>query len=126
VDENELSHEIIGAAIEVHKELGPGIFESTYEECLAFELQMRGIPFERQIVLPVIYKGNRFPNGYRVDLWVDNLVIVELKSVENMTPLFFKQLRSYLQLSGCKLGLLINFNVEQLRMGGIKRIANKL
>ena len=120
---NELTSAIIGAAIEVHRELGPGLLESTYEACLARELQELGLAFERQAALPARYKGLEIECGYRVDLLVDGTVIVELKAVNDTNAVHEAQLMSYLRLSGCKVGLLINLNVEVLR-DGIKRIVN--
>ena len=112
---------IIGAAIAVHRELGPGLLESAYEACLAFELGQRGLSVERQRPLPVVYRGQRLDCGYRLDLFVEGLVIVGLKTVEQITPLHEAQLMSYLKLSGCTVGLLINFNVRQLTQG-LKRL----
>jgi len=117
---NEISGAIIGAAIDVHRALGPGLLESTYEACLAFELADRGWRIAQQKELPVIYRNRQIDCGYRIDLMVENVVIVELKSVEKIAPIHEAQLMSYLKLSGCPLGLLINFNVEVLR-DGIKR-----
>jgi len=118
MDENELSNKIVGAAIEVHKTLGPGLLESTYEGCLCHELALNQIPFERQASLPVIYKGIRLDCGYRVDM--DNKVILELKSVVDVQPIHKAQLLTYLKLSGLKLGLLRNFNVVLMK-DGIKK-----
>jgi GxxExxY protein len=122
---NEITEAIIGAAIEVHRQLGPGLLESIYEACLAFELADRGLPVERQKDLPVVYRGVRVDCGYRIDLLVANKVVVELKAVEHLAPIHEAQLLSYLKLSGHKLGLLINFNATILK-SGIRRIANKL
>lgn len=113
---------VIGAAIEVHRSLGPGLLESAYEECLCRELALREIPYERQRVLPVEYKGIRLESGYRIDLLVANSVVVEIKAVEELLPIHEAQLLTYLRLGGWTLGLLINFNVEVLRKG-IKRRA---
>lgn len=112
---------IIGAAIEVHRELGPGLLESTYEACLAYELAQRGLKVERQKPLPVVYKGLKLDIGYRVDLLVEDRVVVELKAVDHLEPIHEAQLLSYLRLSGCNVGLLINFNVRILK-DGIKRL----
>ncbi len=117
----ELTHEIIGAAIEVHRTLGPGLLESAYEECLARELTLRNIPFEQQKPLPVVYKEVKLECGYRVDLLVAGRVIVELKSVEALAPIHDAIVLTYLRLSNCKIGLLINFNVLALK-DGIKRL----
>ncbi|HET9177169.1 MAG TPA: GxxExxY protein [Terriglobia bacterium] len=118
----ELTHAIIGAAIEVHRQLEPGLLESAYEECMARELALRSIPFDRQKPLPVVYKGVRLECGYRLDLLVDGRVVVELKPVEALAPIHGAILLTYLKLSGCKIGLLINFNCAVLK-GGIRRRA---
>lgn len=123
--ENQVSDKIIGAAIEVHRQLGPGLLESTYETCLAHEFMLRGIPFERQKAINVHYKGVELDCGFRVDLFVDNLVILELKAVDSLAPIHEAQILTYLKLTGCKLGLLLNFNTRLLR-NGIKRIALNL
>ena len=120
--EDKLSNLIIGAAIEVHKSLGAGLLESAYEACLAYEFMQRGIPFEQQKPLPVIYKGNRLECGYRLDFLVDNLVIVELKSISMFNPVHEAQVITYLKLSKLKLGMLLNFNVRLMKEG-IKRVA---
>ncbi|OGI50485.1 MAG: GxxExxY protein [Candidatus Muproteobacteria bacterium RIFCSPHIGHO2_02_FULL_65_16] len=125
MDENELSNEVIGAAIEVHKHLGPGLLESIYQTCLAHELTNRGFKVAREAVFPVRYKGLEFPAAYRADLVVQDKLILELKAVDVMLPVYAAQLLSYLRMSGLKLGLLINFNVSHLR-DGIKRIVNQL
>jgi len=118
---NGLSREVIGAAIEVHKALGPGLLESAYEECLCQELKMRNIPFERQVDLPIEYKGIKLSAGYRMDIVVENLLVLELKSTEKLLPIHQAQLITYLRLSNIWLGLLINFNVPTLKQG-IKRL----
>jgi GxxExxY protein len=123
--EDMLSNEIIGAAIEVHRHLGPGLLESAYEECLCHELGDRKILFERQEPLPIAYKGRTLDCGYRLDLVVEGLVILELKAVDHLEPIHRAQLLTYLKLSKLKLGILINFNVPILT-AGIKRIVNKL
>jgi GxxExxY protein len=120
---NELSKRVIGAAIEVHRQLGPGLLESAYEACLCHELALHSIPFERQVPLPVLYKGLEIDCAYRLDLIVGGLVILELKAVEKFLPIFDAQLLTYLRLSQLWLGLLINFNVEMLK-DGIKRLVN--
>jgi GxxExxY protein len=122
---DKISEAIIGAAIDVHKALGPGLLESAYETCIAYELAERGWPVESQLTLPLIYKGLTLDSGYRLDLLVAKRVIVEVKSVEHLLPIHQAQLLSYLKLSGCKLGLLINFNVTLLKHG-IVRIVNGL
>ncbi len=118
---NELSHEIIGAAIEVHRHLGPGLLENAYQVCLCHELTLRKIPFNPQLELPVSYKGISLDCAYRMDIVVDDLVLLELKAVERMEAVFEAQVITYLKLSGLWLGLLMNFNVPVLR-DGIKRI----
>ncbi len=122
-DINELTGEAIGAAIEVHKALGPGLLESVYEECLCKELELRGIPFVRQKELPVEYKGVKLDCGYRLDVVVADELIVELKACENLEPIHEAQLLTYLRLTGIHVGLLINFNVPVLKKG-IKRLVN--
>ena len=123
--EDELSNEIIGAAIEVHRNLGPGLLESAYEECLCYELAHRGIKYERQKLLPVAYKGTKLDCGYRLDVVVNDLVVLELKAVDQVQPIHSAQLLTYLKLSNLKLGIMINFNVTALK-NGIKRIVNEL
>ena len=123
MDINDLTGEVIGAAIEVHKALGPGLIESTYEECLCIELGLRNIPFERQKEIPIEYKGVNLNHAYRLDIVVPNKLIVELKACESLEPIHDAQLLTYLKLSGIKVGLLINFNVPVLKEG-IKRLAN--
>jgi len=120
---NQISGAIVDAAMKVHTTLGPGLMESAYEGCLKHELTKRGLKVLSQVTLPVIYDGVKIDVGYRIDLLVEDAVIVELKAVERLTPLNEAQLISYLKLSGRKLGLLINFNVEHLK-NGIKRIVN--
>lgn len=119
---NDITHEIIGAAIEVHKVLGPGLLESCYEECLCFELSRRNLKFKRQLELPVIYKGLKLDCGYRLDLLVEDLVVVELKAVSKTTRIDEVQLMTYLRLGGWPVGLLINFSVEVLKDGIVRRI----
>lgn len=120
---NALTHRIIGACIEVHRALGPGLLESTYETCLCRELSLVGLPYRRQVELPVEYKGARLDAGYVLDLVVDDMVVVELKSVEGLSPVHDAQIITYLKLTGFKAGLLINFNVPTL-IRGVKRFAN--
>jgi GxxExxY protein len=117
----DLTEKIIGAAIEVHRALGPGLLESAYEECLCRELHLRGIPFQRQVPLPVEYKGVKLDCGYRLDLIVQDAVILELKCVEHILPVHEAQLLAYLKLTGKRIGLIINFNVATLVRGGIVR-----
>ncbi|MGH9899710.1 MAG: GxxExxY protein [Pyrinomonadaceae bacterium] len=119
--EEKLTGEIIGAAIDVHRQLGPGLLESTYQACLCRELELRSISFECQKPLPLEYKGVRLGCGYRIDLVVMGLVIVEIKSVDAFAPIHKAQLLTYLRLTGLKIGLLINFNVVVLK-DGIKRL----
>lgn len=119
--ERDLTEKIIGAAIAVHSELGPGLLESTYEACLAFELLDQGLVVERQKALPVMYKGVKLDCGYRLDLLVEEKVVVELKAVAGIEPVHTAQVLSYLKLSKCKVGLLINFNVKMLK-NGIRRL----
>ncbi len=121
MSENELTNQIIGSAIDVHRVLGPDLLESAYEECLAHELSERGIPFDRQKPLPVIYRGLKLECGYRADFLVDGKVIVELKAVDALAPIHDAIVLTYLRISGCKVGLLLNFNVAVLR-DGIKRL----
>ncbi len=123
--EDALSYQIIGAAIEVHRHLGPGLLESAYEECLCHELKKQNITFKRQVPLPVHYKGVKLDCGYRLDVVVDDCVILELKSVEKLLPIHDAQLLTYLKLANVRLGILINFNTAVLK-NGIKRIVNNL
>ncbi len=121
-DVNALTEQIIGAAIEVHKALGPGLLESAYEECLCRELTLRGIDFERQREVPVEYKGTPVACGYRLDLLVAGAVIVEVKAVKAIEPIHEAQLLTYLKLGSWKVGLLLNFNVPVLREGICRRV----
>ena len=123
--ENEISDKIIGCAIEVHKTLGPGLLESAYSECLFYELRKSGLKVEKEKPLPLVYKEVKLDVGYRLDLIVEDKVIVELKAVEAITDVHLAQVLTYLKLSGCKLGLLMNFNVIRL-VEGLKRVANRL
>jgi len=118
----ELTRQILSAAIRVHRELGPGLLESAYQACLCHELALRGIPFEAEVPLPVPYKGIRLDCGYRMDLVVNANVALELKSIEKVLPIHHSQLMTYLRLSGLRVGLLINFNVDVLRKGIIRRV----
>lgn len=120
---NQLTEKVIGCAISVHRVLGPGLLESAYEECLCYELSQAKLAFERQVSLPVIYKGIKLDCGYRMDIVVENLVIVEIKAVERILPVHEAQLLSYLKLYDKRLGLLLNFHVSMLK-NGMKRIAN--
>ena len=123
MSENEISSKIIGAAIEVHKQLGPGLLESTYETCLAYELKQMELDVKQQQALPVVYKEVKLDAGYRIDLLIENKVIVEIKSVEALADIHTAQLLTYLKLKDLKLGLLINFNSVRV-VDGLKRILN--
>lgn len=123
--ENDLSQKIIGSAIKVHTALGPGLLESAYEECLYYELVKEGLKVEKQKALPLIYEEVKLEVGYRLDLLVENKVIVELKAVEELNDVHLAQVLTYLKLSDIKLGLLINFNVSKVK-DGIKRVVNNL
>jgi GxxExxY protein len=113
----EVTRSVIGAAIEVHRQLGPGLLESAYEQCLAHELQLRQVPFEREVMIPLEYKGMKLGCGYRVDLVVAGCVAVELKTVTLIEPVHEAQLLTYMRLGGWQVGLLINFNVRLLKNG---------
>ena len=113
----ETTEQILGAAIAVHRALGPGLLESTYEACLAYELLERRLRIERQASLPIVYRGVRIDCGYRLDLVVEGLVVVEIKAVERMLPIHEAQILTYLKLSGLPVGLLLNFNVPMMREG---------
>jgi GxxExxY protein len=119
----DLTEQIIGAAIEVHRVLGPGLLESAYEECLCHELTLRGVSFRRQVELPVAYKGVNLDCGYRIDLLVADRVVVELKCVERLLPVHDAQLLTYMKLSRKEVGLLFNFHTEVLTRGGVVRKA---
>ena len=125
MNENELSRIVFNDALKVHRNLGPGLLESSYEECLFYELKKSGLLIERQKPLPLIYEDVKLDIGYRVDLLIERKLVVELKSVDALNEIHFAQLLTYLKLSNCKLGLLINFNVTLIK-NGIKRIANNL
>jgi GxxExxY protein len=124
-DLDRLSKEVIGAAIEVHRVLGPGLLESAYEESLAWELARMGAKIERQVVIPVRYKELRIEDGYRIDMLVNNELILELKSVEAFQPVHTAQMLTYLKMTGFRLGLILNFKVDAMRKG-IKRVVNQL
>lgn len=121
--DNELSKKIIGAAIEVHKALGPGLLESAYQECLLFELKSKGLKVEKELSLPIVYKDIKLDHGYRIDLLVENKIVIELKTVEAFTDVHFAQILTYLKLGNYPLGLLINFHTKLLK-NGIKRFIN--
>ena len=123
--ENEISRIIVGCALKVHKALGPGLLESAYEECLYYELQKAGLNVQKQKPLPLVYEDVRLEIGYRVDLLVEEKVIIEIKAVEALNDVHLAQILTYLKLSDCKLGLLINFNVSLIK-NGIRRVVNKL
>jgi GxxExxY protein len=123
VDENQLSGEVIGAAIEVHRELGPGLLESIYREALAMELAARGLAVNRELEVPILYKGRTLTSSLRLDMLVNALIVVEVKSVEHIVSVHEAQLLSYLRLSGKRLGLLINFNSPVLTRS-IRRVVN--
>jgi GxxExxY protein len=120
---NRITNTIIGGAIQVHRALGPGLLESAYEACLTFELKKRGLSVEQQWPLPLVYEEVKLECGYRLDLLVERVVVVEVKSVDAVAPIHDAQVLSYLKLSGCKVGLLINFNVLLLK-DGIRRFVN--
>jgi GxxExxY protein len=122
--ENEITDKVIGAAIEVHRHLGPGLLESAYEECLCFELVQLGLRFERQVPVPIVYKGLRLKSPLKLDLLVEDSVIVELKTADDLLPIHKAQLLTYLKASSKRVGLLINFNVPVLR-NGLKRMVNR-
>ncbi len=122
MDVNKITEQIIGAAIEVHQALGPGLLESAYEECLCRDLELRGVSFERQRPLPVGYKGIKLNCGYRLDLLVEKTVVVEIKAISAIEPVHEAQLLTYLRIGGWRIGLLINFNVPVLKDGIRRRI----
>ena len=121
---NDITSQVLGAAIEVHRTLGPGLLESTYMPCLQFELATRKLRFVTQRSVPIVYKGMRLDAGYRIDLIVEDIVVVELKTVAALLPVHRAQVLTYLSLTGCPVGLLINFNVPRL-MDGVKRVINR-
>lgn len=123
--EEQIGHSVIGAALKVHSAVGPGLLESAYETCLIYELEKRNLPVRRQVVIPFRYEALIIDNGYRIDLLVGDLVVVELKALETILPVHRAQLLSYLRLGGFKLGYLLNFNVAHMR-DGIVRIVNGL
>jgi GxxExxY protein len=123
--ENEIGRLVVDCALKVHKELGPGLLESTYEACLRYELIQAGLIVESQKALPVVYREVKLECGYRIDLLIESKVIVEIKSVEALNDVHLAQILTYLKLSGCKLGFLINFNVKLLKQG-LRRVVNHL
>jgi len=114
---SELSHRVIGCAIEVHRELGPGLLESTYRDCLAKELELNGIPCQREVALPVLYKGFHIESGYRIDLLIDDDILLELKAVTELSPVHEAQLLTYMKRARVHHGFLVNFNVKRLKDG---------
>lgn len=124
MEDNDITKQIIGAAIEVHKALGPGLLESAYQECLFFELQSRGLKVRKEVALPIIYKEVKLDHGYRIDLLVEDKIVLEIKTVEGFTDVHFAQILTYLKLGNYDLGLLINFHTTLLK-NGIKRFTNK-
>ncbi len=125
LDVNKTTEAIIGAAIEVHRHLGPGLLESAYEECLCEELSLRGLPYKRQVALPVTYKGKKLEVGYRIDILVNNEVVVELKTVDAILPIHEAQTLTYMRLGGWKVGLILNFYVPLMK-NGVKRLVHQL
>jgi len=123
--ENDIATKVIGVSINLHKTLGPGLLESVYESTLAYDLREIGLDVKQQVAVPVIYKEVKMEVGFRIDLLINNNVLIELKSIENLLPIHYAQTLTYLRLSGIKLGLLINFN-EKILKNGIHRIANNL
>lgn len=123
---NDLTGAIIGEAIEVHRALGPGLLESAYQECLCRELALRGLRFKRQYPIPLEYKGITLDKVYQLDLLVENFCVVEIKAVDALHPIFEAQTLTYMRLGDWKVGLLFNFNVEVLKVGGVRRLANNL
>lgn len=123
MEDNELTKSIIGAAIEVHKALGPGLLESAYQECLFFELQSKSLKVRKEVALPIVYKEVKLDHGYRIDLLVEERIVLELKTVECLTDVHSAQILTYLKLGNYKLGLLINFHTSLLK-NGIKRFIN--
>ena len=125
MEENELSRIVFDCALKVHQALGPGLLESAYEECLVYELKKTGLFVEKQKALPLVYEEVKLDIGYRIDIIVENKLILEIKSVEALNDVHFAQLLTYLKLTNCKLGMLINFNVTLIK-NGIKRVVNNL
>ena len=125
MNENEVGQRLLGCALTVHKQIGPGLLESAYEACLAHELRKAGLEFERQVTMPLIYDGETIETGYRLDLLIAKMVVVEIKSVEALVDVHRAQLLSYLRLGGFRLGYLLNFNVSLMK-NGIVRMANDL
>lgn len=126
MNENSLSNLVINRALKVHSALGPGLLESAYQECLFYELQKGGLKVEKEKPLPLVYEEVKLECGYRVDLLVENKLIIEIKAVEALNDIYLAQVLTYLKLANCKLGLLLNFNVLRLKEKGIKRVVNGL
>lgn len=124
MEDNDITNLIIGSAIEVHKTLGPGLLESAYQECLSYELKNKNLQVKKEVALPVVYKEVKLDHGYRIDLLVEDRIVIELKTVEYFTDVHFAQILTYLKLGGYDLGLLINFHTSLLK-NGIKRFTNK-
>ncbi len=124
MDINKITETIIGASIEVHKALGPGLLETAYEECLSYELRLNGLRFQRQRALPLIYKGIKLDCGYRIDLHVEERVVIELKAIDKLSPIHDAQLLTYMNLVNSSVGLLINFNVPVLKNGIRRKVLN--
>lgn len=122
LDVNQLTGKIIGAAITVHREVGPGLWESTYESCLEEELTIKGLHVQRQVAIPLVYRSLRIPHAYRIDMLVEDRVVVELKVVDKLRKLHVTQVLTYLRLADLRVGLLFNFNIEALAAGGVKRV----
>ncbi len=125
MDIEEIATQIVDAAIKVHRALGPGLLESAYQRCLAYELRTRGMVVETEVLLSLKYEGIEIDAGYRIDMWVNRSVVVENKTVESLLPIHQAQLLTYLKLTGCKLGFLLNWNVPVMK-SGIKRMVNNL
>lgn len=125
MDENQLSYKIIGVALELHRNIGPGLLESTYENALVYDLKDVGLEVRQQVPMPFLYKEIKMDVGYRIDLLIENKIIIEVKSVETLAPVHFAQLLTYLKLSSMKLGLLMNFNCKLLK-DGIHRVVNNM
>jgi GxxExxY protein len=123
--ENEISRIVVNCALKVHRKLGPGLLESAYQECLMYELKNQGLVVEKEKPMPLVYDTVKLDIGYRMDLLINNKLIIEIKSVESLNDVHLAQILTYLKLSGCKLGLLINFNVALIK-NGIKRVVNNL
>lgn len=123
--ENEISKVVVDCALKVHRQLGPGLLESAYQECLMYELKNQGLAVEKEKPMPLVYDTVKLDIGYRMDLLINNKLVIEIKSVESLNDIHLAQILTYLKLSGCKLGLLINFNVALIKHG-IKRVVNNL